>query len=86
MITTTVTFSGGYTRGPWLASTLVRHTVTGERYWTIQRYWTNGAGSARYEKPLPGYRFKTKREAEEARKNIDPRDYQAPQTREATTP
>lgn len=58
-ITTTITFSGGYTRGPWLAVTRNRM----RKDYALQWYWTNGAGGARYNPPL-SQRFATKRAAE----------------------
>lgn len=63
-VTTTVTFSGGYDRGPWLA--VVRNTM--KKHWAIQPYWGDGRGGRRYEPSIPGHKYLTRKEAEAAKR------------------
>ena len=66
MITTMITI-GGYNRSRGLEVT--------RRYrepfdWILQWYWTNGCGGRKYDPALPGHTYKTRKEAEAAKRAI----------------
>lgn len=66
-ITTTVRFSGGYDRGPHIAVTR-RHREPFD--WLLQPCWSNGHGGHKYDPPLPGHSYKTRKEAEAAKRML----------------
>lgn len=70
VITTTITVSGLYTRGPFLAPTFCRHTVTGEWEWRLQWYYTDGRGGRRFSPSIPGHAYRTKKAAAEAKRKL----------------
>jgi len=66
---TTVTMSNDrsrYSRGPWLA---VTRSLTDGSY-ALQWYWSDGAGGARYNPPLPGHRYQRRKDAERAKRQL----------------